>query len=101
MITTVASRAARCRAALRPNVVSRAFVSETVLLDVETGRYFKLDATAGQMLDALLGEPSVAAAAALLSRRGWGAEELLATELAELCAELGGLKLLELREVAR
>lgn len=99
--TTVAARAARCRAVLPASVVSRAFVAETVLLDVDRGRYFKLDATAGQMLDALLGAPTLAAAAGVLARRGWGAEDLLCAELAELCGELRGLGLLELREAAR
>lgn len=98
--TTVAARAAHCRALLPNHVVARSFVAETVLLDVETGRYFKLDSTAGSMLDALLAERTLAAAARLLAQRGWGAEDILVIELAELCAELEGLGLLRVQAVA-
>src|SRR3954462_11800232 len=97
-MTTVAFRAARCRAQLPQNVVSRAFVAETVLLDVDTGRYFRLDRTAGELPDALIAEPSVAAAARRLAARGLGTAEALVADLAELCAELEALGLLRLLE---
>jgi hypothetical protein len=96
MVTTLARRAAHCRALLPNNVVSRSFVAETVLLDVETGRYFKLDRTAGAMLEALLGARSLAAAAGVLADQGWGAQEVLVADLAELCAQLEGLGLVRL-----
>ena len=99
MTTTVAFRAARCRAKLPSNVVSRSFVAESVLLDVDTGRYFKLDRTAGEMLDVLVAEPSLAAAAVQLARRGWGVADLLVADLAELCRELEGLGLLRLERI--
>ncbi len=96
MATTVSMRAARCRALLPQNVIARTFVAETVLLDVDTGRYFKLDRTAGEMLDALLTERSLAAAAGTLAARGWGVADALVADLAELCRELEGLGLLRL-----
>src|SRR3954452_12099156 len=99
MVTTLARRAAHCRALLPNNVVSRAFVAETVLLDVETGRYFRLDRTAGALLDAALAEPPLAAAAAVLADRGWGAREAVVAELGELCRQLEGHGLLQLEVV--
>lgn len=38
---------------LPEHVVHRAFVSETVVLNLKTGKYHGLNATAGQILDAL------------------------------------------------
>lgn len=89
--------AARRRALLPHNVISRSFVTETVLLDVNCGRYFKLDATAGALFDALVAEPSLAAAAAALSKRGWGSEEVVLGDLEALCADLGARGLVRLQ----
>lgn len=93
---TTAGRVAGCHAILPNNVIARSFVAETVLMDVNSGRYFKLDRTAGAMLDALLSKPTVAAAAALLSERGWGSEDVLITDLGALCGELGAMGLVRL-----
>ena len=99
MTTTVAFRAARCRAKLPANVVSRSFVAETVLLDVDTGRYFKLDRNAGEMLEVLVAAPSLAAAATRLAARGWGDADAVVADLAELCRELDSIGLLRLEVV--
>jgi hypothetical protein len=99
MQTTLAHRAARCRAVLPESIVARTFVAETVLLDVTTGRYFKLDRTAGAMLDALLANRSLSTAATALAGPAWGSEDALIADLAELCAELEGLGLLRLEAV--
>jgi hypothetical protein len=100
MPTSVATRADQFRAALPNHVVSRSFVSETVLLDVQSGRYFKLDATAGAMLDALLRERTLAAAAVTLAGRGWGPADRLLGDLAALGEELASLGLLRLEVAA-
>jgi Coenzyme PQQ synthesis protein D (PqqD) len=89
--------AARCRALLPNNVISKSFVTETVLMDVNCGRYFKLDRAAGAMLDALIAQPSIAAAAAVLAGQGWGSEEVLLTDLDALCADLSALGLVRLQ----
>lgn len=99
-VSLVADRAAQCRASLPNHVVARSFVSETVLLDVHTGRYFKLDSTAGSMLDAILGGRTLAAAAGRLADEGWGTEDTVVTELAELCSQLEVLGLLRLQAAA-
>lgn len=96
---SVAGRVAGSRASLPNNVIARSFVAETVLMDVNTGRYFKLDRTAGAMLDALLANPTVAAAATALAERGWGSEEVLVTDLGALCSELGAMGLVRLDAV--
>lgn len=95
-MTVATGRVAGCRASLPNNIISRSFVAETVLMDVNSGRYFKLDRTAGAMLDALLNRPTVAAAAAALSERGWGSEEVLVADLGALCTELGAMGLVRL-----
>jgi hypothetical protein len=100
MPTAVATRAGQLRASLPNHVVARSFVAETVLLDVESGRYFKLDATAGAMLDALLGERTLAAAAVTLGDRGWGPADRLLRDLAALGRELETLGLLRLEAAA-
>jgi len=99
-VSLVAGRAAHCRAALPNHVVARSFVSETVLLDVHTGRYFKLDASAGSMLDAILAGRTIAQAAGRLADEGWGSEDAVVSELAELCSQLERLGLLRLQAAA-
>lgn len=49
------------RVRLPQHVVHRSFVSETVVLNLRTGRYHGLNPTAGKMLDALAEAPTVAA----------------------------------------
>jgi hypothetical protein len=50
------------RARLPQHVVHRSFVSETVVLNLRTGKYHGLNPTAGRMLDVLEASPTVAAA---------------------------------------
>lgn len=45
-----------------PNVVFRSFVSETVLLNVETGQYHGLKGAAGKLFEALVEHGSIQAA---------------------------------------
>lgn len=87
------------RVSLPNNVISRSFVAETVLMDVNSGRYFKLDRTAGVMLEALLAQRTVPGAALALSERGWGSEDVLRGDLSALTLELSAMGLLRLEEV--
>jgi Coenzyme PQQ synthesis protein D (PqqD) len=82
------------------NVVLRAFVQETVLMDVNTSRYFSLDRIGGAMLDELLGRATIRDAALELSRAGWGEPTHVEQELLELCGELEPLGLLHLESAA-
>lgn len=52
--------AARVR--LPQHVACRSFVAETVVLNLQTGQYHGLNPTAGRMLEALDGAPTVGAA---------------------------------------
>jgi hypothetical protein len=47
------------RARLPQHVVHRSFVSETVVLNLRTGKYHGLNPTAGKMLEALEASPTV------------------------------------------
>jgi hypothetical protein len=54
-------------ASVPAHVVYRTFVEETVVLNLETGKYHGLNVTGGRMLEALEREPDVATAAATLA----------------------------------
>lgn len=70
------------------HVVYRSFPTETVVLNLETGKYHGLNATAGRMLDALKGAASVRAAAAALSESYEQPPEVLERDACELCQRL-------------
>jgi hypothetical protein len=58
------------RARVPTNIVSRAFPSELVLLNLQTGQYHSLNPTAGRMFDAVQAEPLGVAAARLSKELG-------------------------------
>jgi hypothetical protein len=70
------------------HVVYRSFPSETVVLNLETGKYHGLNATAGQMLDALEQAPCVRDAAAALAESYEQVQSLIEQDLCELCQSL-------------
>ena len=70
------------------HVVYRSFPSETVVLNLQTGRYHGLNATAGQMLDALARADSVRDAATALASTYAQPRELIESDLCELCTSL-------------
>jgi hypothetical protein len=80
------------------HVVFRDFVSETVLLNIETGQYHGLNPTAGRMLTVLDGAGSVEAAAKQLAKEFDQPIERVADDLSELCEGLLERKLLEIHE---
>jgi len=81
------------------HVVMRSFVLETILLDIETGLYYRLDAARGAMLECLLENGTITDAAWVLSRAGWGERGELVDELTVLCAALEELSLVGERTV--
>lgn len=70
------------------HVVYRSFPSETVVLNLNTGKYHGLNATAGQMLDALQSAACVRDAAAALAQSYKQPEDTIERDLCELCQGL-------------
>jgi hypothetical protein len=67
------------------HVVYRSFPTETVLLNLNTGRYHGLNATAGQMLDALERCPSLRAAACEIAGQYEQDQTTVERDMGELC----------------
>jgi hypothetical protein len=70
------------------HVVYRSFPSETVLLNLHTGKYHGLNATAGRMLDELARTASVREAAAALVASYGQPQDVIERDLCALCASL-------------
>jgi hypothetical protein len=70
------------------NVVYRAFVDETVVLNLDTGLYHGLNRTAGRMLELLAEDGDVAVAARRLASETGAPEETIAADLEAFCADL-------------
>ena len=89
------------RARLPQHVVHRSFVAETVVLNLRTGKYHGLNATAGRMLEALESAPtvddSVAELASRVRSRG-GADPR--ADLLALCRGLLERGLIEIEDAA-
>jgi hypothetical protein len=78
------------------HVVYRSFPSETVVLNLHTGKYHGLNATAGRMLDALEKAPCVRDAAAAVAE-GYGQEQgVIEQDMCELCQQLLDRGLIEI-----
>jgi Coenzyme PQQ synthesis protein D (PqqD) len=67
------------------HVVYRSFPSETVVLNLETGKYHGLNATAGTMLEALESASCVSDAASALASRYTQPEQVIERDMYELC----------------
>jgi coenzyme PQQ synthesis protein D (PqqD) len=83
------------RATIPQHVVFRAFVEETVVLNLESGRYHGLNPTAGRMLE-LLGELGDldAVAAQVVAETGAPADRVV-DDLREFCSSLAERGLIE------
>lgn len=77
-------------------VVYRAFVRETVVLNLETGKYHGLNPSAGRMFEALEQEPTVQDAARLLAGEYARPIGEIEDDLCELCRDLLRRGLIEL-----
>ena len=83
------------RVTIPPHVVFRAFVEETVVLNLESGRYHGLNPTAGRMLE-LLGELGELDAVATRVADETGAPpSRVADDLREFCSSLAERGLIE------
>lgn len=67
------------------HVVYRNFPSETVVLNLHTGRYHGLNSTAGSMLDALALAPCLRAASAVVAERFGEPHEVVEQDMCGLC----------------
>jgi hypothetical protein len=70
------------------HVVYRSFPSETVVLNLQTGKYHGLNATAGRMLEELERAACVRDAAAVLAEGYERPQEGVEQDLCELCRSL-------------
>jgi Coenzyme PQQ synthesis protein D (PqqD) len=98
MESTPESNILQLRVGVPRHVVFRDFVSETVLLNIETGQYHGLNPVAGRMLTVLDGVGSVEAAARQLAKEFDQPLERIAEDLTGLCEGLLQRKLLEIRD---
>jgi hypothetical protein len=80
------------------HVVHRDFSQETVVLNIETGQYHGLNATARRMFAALHESESIGCAAVALAREFAMPREQIERDLLELCAALADRGLLELND---
>ncbi|MFI5003837.1 MAG: PqqD family protein [Solirubrobacterales bacterium] len=78
------------------HVVYRSFPSETVVLNLQTGRYHGLNATAGSMLAALERAACVRDAAAAVAGEYGQEQSVVERDMCELCNVLLSRGLIEL-----
>jgi hypothetical protein len=81
------------------HVVHRTFATETVVLNLRTGKYHGLNPTAGEILIALERTGSVAGAAAAVAREHRLALETAEEDVRRLCVALLERDLIELADV--
>lgn len=94
---TIPTRASAVMTARIPrHVVYRGFVSETVVLNLDTGNYHGLNPTAGRMLEVLEKIPDVDQAAAKLAEEFGVGLDQVREDLIDLCGSLAERGLLEL-----
>jgi hypothetical protein len=79
------------------HVVYRAFANETVLLNLDTGKYFGVNPTGGAMLEELVRAATVGEAAERLAERYGKPLDEISNDLSSFCADLEQRGLLELR----
>jgi Coenzyme PQQ synthesis protein D (PqqD) len=77
------------------HVVHRDFPGETVVLNLETGKYHGLNATAGRMFAALERSGSIGSAATVLAGEFGVARDRIERDLRDLCRTLADRGLLE------
>ncbi len=70
------------------HVVYRGFPAETVVLNLETGKYHGLNATAGSMLEALERASSLREAATAISGEYGQSLDVVERDMCELCSAL-------------
>ena len=84
------------KARIPSHVVFRSFPRETVVLNLDTGKYHGLNPTAGRMLELLEKSETVDAAAVRLAEEYGQELAVIRRDLYELCVELRERGLLEI-----
>lgn len=79
------------------HVVYRPFVKETVILNLQTGKYHGLNPTGGRMLEVLERSATVGAAARQLAEEFGAPLEQLQADMCDFCRDLLERGLIELR----
>jgi hypothetical protein len=82
------------------HVVHRTLASETVLLNIDTGHYYGMDATGGRFFTVLSEAASIGSAVDLLSREFEASLDRIREDMLRYCSELLELGLIELRDAA-
>jgi hypothetical protein len=77
------------------HVVHRSFVAETVILNLQTGKYHGLNPMAGRMLDVLSEGSSVRDAAAQIATEYGVDQSVVEADLLEFCRDLLARQLVE------
>lgn len=80
------------------HVVHRAFASETVVLNLATGKYYGVNPTGGRMLQILEHTPNIQDAAALLAEEFAVPLDQITHDLTQFCDELVKQGLLEISD---
>jgi hypothetical protein len=80
------------------HVVHRAFVDQSVALNLKNSNYYGLNITAARMLEALEGTRVVADAVPVLARELGQPSAVIERSLASLCRDLAERGLIELRD---
>jgi hypothetical protein len=86
------------KAGVPGHVVYRAFVKETVVLNLQTGKYHGLNPTGGRMLEVLEQAPSVGDAAQKLANEYGLPTDAIEGDLCDLCRDLLERGLIELSD---
>jgi hypothetical protein len=89
-----------CKIKVPQHVVYRSFPTETVVLNLQTGRYHGLNATAGGMLSALEHAASVHDAAVTVAAEYEQPQPLIEHDMCTLCSVLLERGLIELDDRA-
>lgn len=76
------------RVSVPDHVVRRPFPTETVVLNLETGRYHGLNPVAGRMLEELETQGAIEAAALVVAEEFGQPVEQVTRDMAELCRDL-------------
>jgi hypothetical protein len=78
------------------HVVHRPFPTETVVLNLETGKYHGLNPIAGRMLEEMERQDTVGAAAQVIADEYGQSLEDVERDICELCGDLAARKLISL-----
>lgn len=91
----------KAQAVVPDDIVFQEFATETVVLNLQTGKYHGLNPTGGRMLAALQASPTVRDAAERLGSEYDQRPEQIESDLCEFCFELERRGLVQLINTAR